>query len=51
MRGGTVASQKRLRKLAKSLQLVRNRRNSVARRKLAEARMMGRKVCPVVAER
>lgn len=46
-----MVSQKRLRRLAKSLQLVRNRRNSIARRKAAEARVMGRKVCPVIVER
>jgi hypothetical protein len=51
MRGSTMVSQKRLRRLAKSLQLVRNRRNSLARRKVAETRAMGRKACPVVVER
>jgi hypothetical protein len=50
MRGGTILTQKRLRKIAKSLQLVRNRRRSVVRQDVVEMQVNGRKVCPVVVE-
>jgi hypothetical protein len=51
MSGGAILTQERLRKIAKSLQLVRNRRKSVDRRHVVEMRVNGRKVRPILVER
>ena len=51
MSGSTILTQERLRKIAKSLQLVRNRRKSVVRANVVELRVNGRKVTPIVVER
>jgi hypothetical protein len=51
MSGSTILTQERLRKITKSLQLVRNRRKSVERRHVVEMRVNGRKVRPILVER
>jgi hypothetical protein len=51
MRGSTIPAQERLRKIAKSLLLVRNRRRSVGRRHVLEMRVNGHKVSSIPVER
>lgn len=51
MSDSTIIAQERLRKIAKSLQLVRNRRKSVERRHVVEMRVNSRKVRPILVER